>query len=214
MSLDELVYLAKTDSVERNKLIASYMPFVIKTVSEVTGAYVAIGDSDELSIGLLAFNEAIDRYEATKSHFLTYAKLVISSRLMNYSIQLERHSHLDLDEIEGVLVLRDEDSDLKDEIIQWQDELKLFRIDFEQLIIESPKHVDTRLRAIALAENASNEKIIVKRLYEKMKLPVSMIHKRFMVSLKIIEHSKLFITAVMIVFVKELGAIKLWIKKI
>lgn len=214
MNLDELVNFAKTDSVERNNLIASYTPFVIKTVSEVTGAYVAIGDSDELSIGLLAFNEAIDRYDATKSHFLTYAKLVISSRLLTYMAQLEKHTHIGLDEVESLPALGDETSYLKDEISQWKDELKWFRINFEQLVIESPKHTDTRLRAIALAEEASNDKLIVNRLYEKFKLPVSMIHKRFTVSIKIIERSKVFITAVMIVFVKELGAIKLWIKKI
>ena len=44
-----------------NELIDSYKPFIAKTVSSVCKRYIHESD-DEFSIGLIAFNEAIQKY--------------------------------------------------------------------------------------------------------------------------------------------------------
>ena len=64
-----------------NSLIERHMPFLIRTVSNFTGRYVSIENDEEFSIGLLAFAESVKRYEADRGNFLSFAKLVIESRL-------------------------------------------------------------------------------------------------------------------------------------
>ena len=66
--INERISIIKNgDLSERNKLIRDYKPFIINIVSREIGRFVPEGDSDELSIGLLAFNEAIDRYDVERS---------------------------------------------------------------------------------------------------------------------------------------------------
>lgn len=47
---------------DKNAFIKQHIPFIIKTVSQITGQYVTL-NQNEMSIALLAFNEAIDKYE-------------------------------------------------------------------------------------------------------------------------------------------------------
>ena len=65
------------DSLEREKLIQEYIPFIIKTVSNKINRYIESENSEEYSIGLMAFNEAIEKYEKTKGSFIAFAELVI-----------------------------------------------------------------------------------------------------------------------------------------
>ena len=69
------------DLEERNKLIEDYIPFIIKTVSKQLNRYIETENSDEFSIGLIAFNEAIEKYNSDKGIFLKFAELVISNRI-------------------------------------------------------------------------------------------------------------------------------------
>ena len=68
---------------DKNAFIKQHIPFIIKTVSQITGQYVTL-NQDEMSIALLAFNEAIDKYEEERGEFLPFAKVVIRSRVLNY----------------------------------------------------------------------------------------------------------------------------------
>lgn len=204
---------AKKNNAIREELLSQYLPFIVKVVSDVTGRYVHIGDSDELSIGLMAFDEAIDRYEADKGVFMPYAKLVISSRVMTFMDKARRQPPWDpLEKAENLPSATSEHSVLAEEIDLWQKELKRFNISLQKLVKHKPIHKDTRERAYFIAETSSQSKLIVNRLYDKLKLPVQLIHRHLGVSVKVLEGSKIFITAVIIIFVKELGALKRWIK--
>ena len=61
-----------------NELIKDYMAFIVKTISSITGRYVSIENDDELSIALIAFKEAVDKYEESRRSFSCFAKLVIT----------------------------------------------------------------------------------------------------------------------------------------
>lgn len=71
-------------SCTRTNLVKQHMAFLIRTVSSVTGRYVSVENDEEFSIALLAFTEAVKRYDKEKGTFLTFAKLVIESRLKTY----------------------------------------------------------------------------------------------------------------------------------
>lgn len=51
----------------QNELIQQYKPFIAKTVSSVCKRYIDEKD-DEFSIGLIAFNEAIEKYSPEKGN--------------------------------------------------------------------------------------------------------------------------------------------------
>jgi RNA polymerase sigma factor len=64
---DMLKQVKNGDILLREKLIADYQPFIIKTVSQFMGKYIEIENSEEFSIGLIAFNEAIDCFDESKN---------------------------------------------------------------------------------------------------------------------------------------------------
>lgn len=75
----------KIDLGNLNSLIERHMPFLIRTVSNFTGRYVSIEQDEEFTIGLLGFTEAVKRYNPEKGNFLSFARLVMESRLKNYA---------------------------------------------------------------------------------------------------------------------------------
>ncbi|MBF4693593.1 RNA polymerase subunit sigma [Fusibacter ferrireducens] len=210
---------AKSDQGARNAMIQRYMPFIVKCVSDFTGRYVSIGDSDELSVGLMAFNEAIDRYDIQKGLFLPYAKLVITSRLKTQMAKQNTDASpmeiQDLDHLQSDDILNkfQQENVLEDEIAVWKDELLKFRITFKDLLEKTPKHKDSRERTIKIAKQVSAHKPIVSVMFDKYRLPIQRIHVELKASVKVLEKNRMFITSVIIIFVKELGAIKRWIMR-
>lgn len=211
--------MTKHASEARDELIKRFMPFIIKCVSEFTGKYVQFGDSDELSIGLMAFNEAIDRYDAQKGLFLPYAKLVISSRLKSY-FEKERRKAIPLaiEDIEShqsteILNSFQSSNGLEEEILIWKSELQKFKITFQDLLDKKPKHKDTLSNTMMISKQVSERKTLTAIMFEKYRLPISKIHRELKTSIKVLEKNKVFITSVVIIFVKELGAIKRWITR-
>ena len=70
----------------KEKLIKDYIPFILGIVSNFyTSGAMELKNSDEFSIGLMAFDEAIDKFDFNKGRsFLKFAELVIRSRMMDY----------------------------------------------------------------------------------------------------------------------------------
>jgi len=63
------------DKLLREEFINSYTPYIIRTVSNLTGKYVDVENSDEFSVGLAAFNEAIDSFDEGKTCFSLNSRL-------------------------------------------------------------------------------------------------------------------------------------------
>ncbi|GAI10336.1 unnamed protein product [marine sediment metagenome] len=97
-SLEDRVIKAKKDSGEINKLISEFKPFIASVAQKKVGRYLEYGVDDELSIGLIAFKEAVDSYDENKSKFLSFAKLVINMRLIDYYRKQKRETTLSLDD--------------------------------------------------------------------------------------------------------------------
>lgn len=204
-----------------NSLIERHMPFLIRTVSNFTGRYVSIENDDEFSIGLLAFAEAVKRYEPDRGKFLSFARLVIESRLKNYKEKSNRYM-----QEESLEVLRDAGIDffrkdeeenestekLHEEVLKYREELLLFGLTLENLADTAPKHRDTRQTAVQTAETASEDSETVEETYRKRKLPVRRVARIGKVTEKAVKTSKTFILAVMIIFVREFTGLRYWIK--
>lgn len=204
-----------------NELIEKHMPFIIKSISDVTGRYVSCENDEELSVGMLGFNEAIERYDNEKGHFLSFAKLVIASRIKNYLKGENKHQHSSLEElldkgleIKDEYLEQEEDSSLLiDEINKLKDEISSFGFGLDDLANEAPKQQATRSNAIRLSEEISKEEELTSFMYEKKRLPIKKIVLRFAVTEKVIKRSKKFIISVVIIIDKNLSVLKNWIRK-
>lgn len=216
-----LMDLNINENTDVNELIERHMPFIIKSISDVTGRYVSCENDEELSVGLLGFHEAIERYDNEKGHFLSYAKLVIGSRIKNYLKSENKHQHSSLEELldkgleikDEYLEEKDDNGILLEEINKLKNEISSFGFTLEDLANEAPKQQATRMNAISLSEKISNEEELTSFMYLKRRLPIKRIVLQFSVTEKVIKRSKKFIISVIIIFDKNLRALRNWIRK-
>lgn len=202
-----------------DKTIEEYMPFIVKTISSFTGRYVSIENDEELSIGLMAFNEALEKYKEDRGSFISFAELVIKSRLKNFYQKENKHNKvISLDKLreDGTDIRdhnkREDQEELKREIGVLGSNLNSFGLSFEDLVNEAPKHEDTRKNAIEVSKKINKEKNLVELMFEKKRLPVKKVSIKLNVTEKIIKRSKKFIISVVIIFFKNLRNLKLWIE--
>ena len=99
-------------------------------------------------------------------------------------------------------------SDLRDEILAFKKELEQFDITFEILAEKSPKHKDTRDRAIRIGYRVSDDGVIIEKVYEKKRLPIRDIE----ITEKILKRSKVFILSTAVLFFKKYTNLIVWIK--
>lgn len=214
--------IKRGDLEERNKLIADYIPFIIKVVSKQLNRYIETENCDEFSIGLIAFNEAIDNYNCEKGVFLRFAELVIGNRIKDAlrkkrqelrEIYFEDCSENVLQHLDSVYVKREEDSSsLREEINQYERELSRFKITLEDLVEETPKHRDTRNNAILLSEQISEDKPLVETIYSKRRLPISQIALKYKSTVKIIKRSRKYIISLVVIFTGSFTQLKYWVR--
>ncbi|MGX7406078.1 hypothetical protein [Aerococcus urinaehominis] len=100
----------------------------------------------------------------------------------------------------------------REEIEDWQDDLASFGISLDHLADQSPKHEDTRQRAINISEKSAGHPPITKPLYQKKRLPIKLTAEFNQVSQKVIQGSKTFIISVIILFKEEYHLLVGWIK--
>jgi len=216
--VNKIVVKIKNNEIERNKFIMENKIFVIKTISNKLGRYIRIENDDEFSIGLIAFNEAIERYEKGRGNFYSFARLVIESRIVNFEKKENKHS-----EEVSIEMLQDnkigieekrvfsEELDLKLEIIRLEEELRKFGFEFEDLIDIGPKHIDTKRRGIAISEKIGEDEDIMTKMYEILKLPIQDIVRKYKYTEKILRGSKYLIITTSIIVYKNFKELKNWI---
>lgn len=115
-TLEETVELIQQgDTALNNELIESYKPFIAKTVSSVCKRYIHESD-DEFSIGLIAFNEAIQKYSPDKgSSLISFSEVLIKRRVIDYIRKQSKFQNLSFN---GGSNLEDDDtgSAIEDEL--------------------------------------------------------------------------------------------------
>jgi len=84
----------KGDEREISLFIEEYKPFIAFCAKKAADRYVRYGEDDELSIALMAFDEAIKSYSSSKGSFLAFARSVISRRLIDYYREERRHGNV------------------------------------------------------------------------------------------------------------------------
>lgn len=217
LNLIEAIYKIKAgDERLRNDFIEKYKAFIISAISKATNRYVDVNNSEELSIGLMAFNEAIDKYEEGKGAFLSFAQIVIRSRIYDYLKKEKRNKEMALEDHFEIESLPHEDDyigiELKEEINILKEELKKYGLTFKDLITKSPKHSKTKENAAHIGEKIFNNPILLSEFERKRKIPIRSTAKYCNVSEKVVKTSKVYITAYILIL-KTGGNLKTYLSK-
>jgi RNA polymerase sigma factor len=210
------------DADARNRLIQDYTPFVLKVASQKAGRYLTLGSDDEVSVALLAFNEAIDAFDEDRGSFLTFSQTVIQRRLVDYFRRDRGRQHevmlsdleladeqrvepgpLDRAAHEAWSATREED-ERRHEIEEYQEFLAKLNIRFADLARMAPKHRDSRDRVISMARAAVRMMGDERALLERGELPVQTLAKEFGVSRRLIERHRTYILAVAVILLNDL----------
>lgn len=158
-----LVKAQAGDAAAREEIILAYKPLVLRVASAFCRRHLQWGRDDELSVGLIALNEAIDSYRSDKgASFASYAQLVIRSRLTDYLRRENRQMKLAAAAAEQAAEpLPAEEEWLAwergEEIKRYARELAEFGISFRELAAACPKHRDTRRNLVKAARHLAAE---------------------------------------------------------
>jgi RNA polymerase sigma factor len=211
---------------QREELIKRYLPFILKVTSKTCKRFVRLGIDDEVSIALIAFNEALDKYDCTQgASFFTFSEAVIKRRIIDYfrkkhkesneiswsAMEEEEDKRNDNHKIEKLLweksqadLFEKESDEMRlSEILDYQKNLSCYGITMKELVAASPKHKDARISAFLVAQRIyQNEKY---RLYleKTKKLPIKELEQEVEVSRKTLERQRKYIIALAIIMMGE-----------
>ena len=214
--LQVIIKIQAGDKQAREDFLQEYKPFVAKTAMNLCKRPLEWGQKDELSIALIAFNSAIDSYDATKQvPFLPYAKVVIQNRLKDFFRKESRLSlevPLETENSEGKTVspaevqaawddYRDRtiEDERQDELAEFEELLNTYGINFEALVEVSPKHKDSRETLLHISGFINSHQDFLNHLLTKKQLPVNDLVLAAGVNRKTIERGRKFIIASVLV---------------
>ncbi len=209
--VNEIIKKIKSgDKGLKENFIRDYKPFVLKTVSQITGKYINADDSEEFSIGLLAFNEAIDNFdESMNSNFLSYSKQNIKWKLTNYYNKTSKNKNVypftyfeneTTGEFENKYLKVDSSQVLdtietKEQFSNLEKRLKEFDISFEDLIVDGPKHKDSKKLLLNIAREIKSHDELFNKMVKYKSIPITDLMRYVKVSRRTIERNRKFIIA-------------------
>jgi len=217
------------DDEARNDLISAFTPFVLKVAARVSGRYLRIGEDDEVSVGLMAFDEAIDAFDTERGvAFLSFAETVIRRRLIDYYRKTSRTrkreiplSELESSEddvetgsrlthVEARLAAENyqravEAQDRRREIARYRELLIEFGLSFSELTKIAPKRIDARERAMQIANVIADTDRYRQHLLERQTLPLKWLEKdeRVDLSRKTMERQRKYIIAIALLLIHD-----------
>jgi RNA polymerase sigma factor len=201
----------------RNNFIESHEPYILKEISKISHRYTTKED-DEFSIGLFAFNEAIDKFDFSKGNsFYSLASVVIRNRVIDFLRKENKHKyHLSFDE-------KDEESEhaeniseskvsidrfqqeekakrLKEEISDFVKHLDDFGISLEELVEISPKHKDARENIFSIVQSICKDEDMINYILKHKRIPLKELLHVVDCSRKTLERNRKYILAIFVIY--------------
>jgi RNA polymerase sigma factor len=219
---EELLKAREGNDLARQNIIRKSRPYILNVVSHVCKRFVNWSD-DEASIGLLAFNRAINCFEPDKGRsFFSFAYFLINRDLINYfrknqyqrnevslDFQSDNSSSSDNNEVsvtaeEIEVSIRSymekvESDELAAEISEMSSILEDYGIGFEELEAASPRHRDSRQRISEMLGAFIGDKELVDDFKEKRRLPAAAFSKKKGYPLKTIEKHRKYLIAIILI---------------
>lgn len=224
LTIEETVDRIKNkDIFLKENFINNYIPFIASVVSKVIGRYVNIHDSDEFSVGISAFNEAINSYDKSKQGcFLKFAEKVITRRVIDYLRKDNKNKRVypfsyfedsSTSECGNIYILEKPNNDYEkiedsQDILMFEEKLKEFGITLNDLVNSSPKHKDSKQLCIKIAKLLCSDQGLYERFIRNKRVPIEELQGMAHVSRRTIERNRKFIIAVCLIMESDLSVIK------
>lgn len=211
MTLDQRVIENRDSKEQVERIIEEYKPFIASCAQKTTGRYLSYGYDDELSIALIAFNEAIEKYELGKGSFLAFARMIIFRRIADYfrkesktldTVPLENDTDEDrhIDNQISTAIRAYENSEkneiLKMEIECLENRLSVFSIKFNSLVASSPGQKRTREKILEICKIINNDEELRSSVLEKGRIPNTKLENKYNISPKKTERFRTYIITV------------------
>lgn len=227
-SIDSLIDKAKKDFLVREKIFHEYRPEIKSIASGICKRPLSWDNDDELSISLIAFNEAIDTYDESKGmSFISYARMLIHNRLVDYFRRESRFIHASLDMVGKEQQINEYEKEqacqeyrkneantnLRDSMELFDKVISEYDISLDDLVNVSPKHEDTRVTLMKVAQSLVQEPILLSKLKNNKKLPVKELMLYTGISRRVLERGRKYVIAIALILSdKELSGIKHFIR--
>ncbi len=210
--IDILRKIKEGDSDLRDKFIADHKPYVLKVVSNTVGKFIDDENNDEYCIGLEAFNESINSYDLHKhSRFFKFSEQVIKRRIIDYMRKNRKESRVypfssisEYDDFEERYLKSDsyykyEEIEVREDIFALKQELADYGISIVELVLNSPKHDDSRKMCISIARVLAEDDELYSKLKRNKNIPRNELLKKVNVHRRTIENNRKFIIAVSLI---------------
>lgn len=203
------------DESSREELIADGKTFIAGVVGRLCGRSLSWECDDELSVGLIAFNEAIDRFkEKMGVPFTAFARMVIRSRVTDYLRKESRWNQVDLQLSElppestisqaeysvswEKYIKETANRERVEEIKDYNLRITRLGITFSELVRSSPKHRDTREALIRAACYIVKHNSLYNTLQASKRLPMKEVEMGTGISRKVLERGRKYIIGIAI----------------
>jgi len=209
-TLEDRVKKARGNNELTGALISEFKPFIASVAQKRVGRYLHYGEDEELSVGLMAFKEALDSFKSGKGKFLSFVRMVISMRLIDYYRKCDREaaSTIGDDEEDAELAWdrksieqyqADGDSeDLKAEVIGYSAALTKWGISLDKLVRVSPRREELKELYQDIARRIAGNKSLLDSLMETGRLPIKEIGKEIEIHRKKLERGRIYIIAMVL----------------
>ena len=208
------VYAAKEDLQKADDLIRDYSPFIRSEASKCISRLCTEQD-DEYSIAMIAFHEAILGYERGRGAFLSYASMLIRSRIIDFQRKEARHQgHISLyaesgddnrtimDEVADERDHFEESANLeatKQEIEELSAVMADFGVSFSDIADNSPKQERTLEACASAIRYAAENKYLLDELLRTKKLPMAQLVTGSGAERKTLERHRKYILAMLLI---------------
>ncbi|HHT70944.1 MAG TPA: sigma-70 family RNA polymerase sigma factor [Firmicutes bacterium] len=204
------------DDKARERLIASSRPFIQQVTSWCSRRRLD-WHADELSIALLAFNEAIDSYDPNRgAQFLSFARLVISGRLTDYrrrnkaagkEVPLTLVGPDGSESVRPEVVTAAEEALLKEqarreraeEIAVFTAELATYDLSLNDIEQACPRHRNRRQKLLGVAAVLAKNPELMARVRSTGQLPLKELAQLTGLNRKVLERGRRYILAVSLI---------------
>jgi RNA polymerase sigma factor len=226
---DVIIKIRHGDYALKEKFISDYRPFVLQSVSKVIGRYIDPINSEEFSVGLMAFDEAINCYDENQSrNFLNFSDQVIRRRVIDFlrknsKTQLEYpFTYFENDEnnsFEEKYLKVDYDTptdnvEVEEEILSFKRELMRFNISLSSLASCAPKHKDSKQLCIKLARLISDNQVLYDKFMRTGNIPITELMKITDVYHGTVERNRKFIIAMVLIIKSNLSILQGYVRDV
>ncbi len=195
----------------REQLLRKYRSFARRVACGWAKRPLTWGRDDELSVALIALDEAIDRYDSDRgASFRTFAAQVIRSRLTdNMRSQAGSREVEILDDPAGrsaaarkaaeKFAAGQKARERSREMAEFESEMSRLGIDLQRLQDASPTHQSRRERLKGVARSLAADSDLMDRLLRTCRLPQSDLVRMTGVSKKVLERGRPYIIALAVI---------------